>query len=167
MKPQTAFRLFPMPMHSVFLLVVWLGLNNSLAPGQILLGAILAVVIPLLISGLHTPQPRIRRFGHAVRYLLMVMYDIVVANIEVAVRILGPMKKLKPGFVAVPIETSNELMLTILASTISLTPGTVSAEVTQDRKWLYVHVLHLEDEQALIRQIKDRYEGRLREVFGC
>ncbi|OZG72854.1 Na+/H+ antiporter subunit E [Hahella sp. CCB-MM4] len=167
MKAQSSFRLFPMPLHSIFLLLVWLGLNNTLAPGHIVLGGILAFLIPLVVAGLHTPQPRVQRYGLACRYVLMVMYDIVVANIEVAIRILGPMKNLKPGFVAVPIETHNELMLTILASTISLTPGTVSAEVTKDRKWLYVHVLHMEDEEALIQQIKERYERKLREVFGC
>ncbi|WP_020410435.1 Na+/H+ antiporter subunit E [Hahella ganghwensis] len=162
-----ASRLLPMPMHSVLLLVSWLILNNSVSPGHIVLGAFLAFTIPLLVSGLHTPQPGIRRYGLAVRYALMVMYDIVVANIEVALKIVGPLKNLQPALIAVPMDITNDLLLTVLASTISLTPGTVSAELSEDRKWLYVHVLNLEDEEALIRQIKQRYEKKLREMFEC
>ncbi len=171
MKAQPRFRFFPMPAHSLLLFVAWLVLNNTLAPGHLVLGALLAIVIPWLVAGLAAPQPAIKRYDLAGKYLLIVLYDIVVANIEVAIKVLGPVGKLRPGFVAVPLDFSgdspNELLITLLASTISLTPGTVSAEVSQDRKWLYVHVLHLEDEQALITQIKQRYEGKLKEIFGC
>jgi multicomponent K+:H+ antiporter subunit E len=57
--------------------------------------------------------------------------------------------------------------LTIFTSSVSLTPGTVSVELSEDRKWLYVHALHLEDEQELIDLIKARYEAPLKEIFGC
>lgn len=167
MKLQTRNRWIPMPAQSFLLFFVWLLLNNSIAPGQILLGAFLAWTIPLLVSPMQARQPRVLRHGLAVRYTLMVMYDILVANFEVAMRVLGPNSRLNPAFVAVPLDLEGALPITLLASTISLTPGTVSAEVSENQRWLYVHALHLEDETALIEQIKSRYEAPLKEIFGC
>ena len=167
MKAQPRFRYLPMPAHSLLLFVAWLALNNTLASGHLVLAGFLAIAIPLLVVGLESAQPAVKRYDLALLYVLMVLYDIVIANLEVALKVLGPTQKLRPAFVAVPIETRNELILTLLASTISLTPGTVSAEISQDRHWLYVHVLHLEDEQALVALIRQRYEGKLREIFGC
>ena len=89
------------------------------------------------------------------------------ANFEVAMLVLGSTKKLNPAFVAVPMDITYELPITILASTVSLTPGTVSAEISEDKKWLYVHVLNLTDQDALIAQIKQRYERPLMEIFEC
>jgi multicomponent K+:H+ antiporter subunit E len=156
-----------MPRHSALLLIVWLLLNNTLAPGQIVLGALLALLIPLLCAPLRTRQPRVRRPLLALGYLLRLMGDIVVANVEVARLVLGPLQRLQPAFVALPLEIEGELPITLLASTISLTPGTVSAELSCDRKWLYIHALHLTDEQALIAKIKSRYEAPLKEIFAC
>lgn len=156
-----------MPAQSLILFLVWLLLNNSLSPGQILLGALLALSIPLLVAPLQRPQPQVRRPGLALRYALRVVWDILVANFEVARRVLGPTSTLRPAFVALPLDIEGELPLTLLASTISLTPGTLSADLSEDKRWLYIHVLHLTDEAALIAEIKQRYEAPLREIFGC
>ncbi|MBA4501018.1 Na+/H+ antiporter subunit E [Marinobacterium marinum] len=161
------FRWLPMPVHSVLLFVVWLLLNNTLAPGHLVLGAFLALAIPLLCAPLQTPQPIVHRPLLAIRYAFRVLGDIVVANIEVALLVMGPMRKLRPSFVAVPLDITSDLPLTVLASTVSLTPGTVSAELSDDQRWLYVHALHLTDEQALIETIKTRYEAPLKEIFAC
>jgi multicomponent K+:H+ antiporter subunit E len=103
----------------------------------------------------------------ALKYILKVLGDIVVANIEVAILVLGPVRRLQPAFVAVPLDIKEELPITLLASTVSLTPGTVSSELSSDHKWLYIHALHVTDEQALIATIKSRYEAPLREIFAC
>lgn len=98
----------------------------------------------------------------------MVLGDIVVANIQVALLVVGPMRRINPGFVAVPLDLQETLPITVLASTVTMTPGTVSAEVTEDRKWLYVHVLDMpEDEQEVIGHIKQRYEAAIKEIFAC
>ncbi|MGB3668413.1 MAG: Na+/H+ antiporter subunit E [Bermanella sp.] len=156
-----------MPLHSLLLLTVWLLLNNTMAPGHLVLGSFLAITIPLLTSGMQNPQPSFHKPFTIIRYVFMVLGDIVVANFEVAFLILGPNKKLNPAFVAIPLEIEFELPITILASTVSLTPGTVSAEISEDKKWLYVHVLNLTDKDELIAQIKSRYERPLMEIFQC
>lgn len=167
MKTKPRFRFLPMPVHSLLLFVVWLLLNNTIAPGHIVLAALLAIAIPMLTSGLQDPQPGFRKPFLTLKYALKVVGDIIVANFEVALLVIGPARKLNPAFVAVPMDIQHEFPITILASTVSLTPGTVSAEISEDKRWLYVHVLHLSDKDELIALIKQRYERPLMEIFGC
>lgn len=167
MRSQPRFRFLPMPLHSLLLFVVWLLLNNTVAPGHLVLAAFLALTIPLISSGMQSPQPSFHHPLLTIRYVLMVLGDIIVANFEVALLVLGPSKKLTPGFIAVPLTIKHELPITILASSVSLTPGTVSAEISEDKQWLYVHVLHLKNKDELIALIKQRYEQPLLEIFEC
>lgn len=161
-------RILPMPLHSLMLLIVWLMINSTLSLGHILLGAVLGVLIPLLCAPLRVPQRAVARPMKAISYVFVVLKDIVVANIQVALIVVGPMRKVKPGFVAVPLDLSDTFPITVLASTVTMTPGTVSGEVSTDKKWLYVHVLDMpDDEQEVIDFIKQRYEARVKEIFGC
>lgn len=166
MKPST-FRLLPMPFHSVLLFTIWLLLNNSLSAGHLLLATIFAIIIPWAVNSMTTDRPRIQKPMLAISYVLMVLKDILSANFTVALLVIGPVKKLHPGFIAVPLDITSELGITLLASTVSLTPGTVSADISEDQKWLYIHALHLENSEALIADIKSRYETPLKEIFGC
>jgi multicomponent K+:H+ antiporter subunit E len=98
----------------------------------------------------------------------LLLVDIIISNLIVAKQVLGvPRSGLQPGFVAIPMDLKEALPITILASTISLTPGTVSIEITEDRKTLYVHALHVESETELVGRIKHRYEKPLKEIFEC
>ncbi|KZX02278.1 cation:proton antiporter [Pseudoalteromonas luteoviolacea] len=178
MRLEARYKWLPTPFRSLLLFLVWLLLNNTVALGHVILGAILAIVIPLITHPFRTKQPLVVRPFRALRHLMLVLYDILTANIEVAIKILGPTKKLKPGFVKVPLDLQEAMPITILASTVSLTPGTVSAEVypwpetIEDekeacQKFLLIHVLDLDDEESLIATIKSRYEAPLKEIFEC
>jgi multicomponent K+:H+ antiporter subunit E len=150
------------------LLVVWLMLNSTISPGHILLGTVLAIIIPVLCASLRVPQPKIKRPLKTVSYILLVLKDVIVANFEVAFLVVGPMHRIKPGLIAVPLDLVDILPITVLVSTVTMTPGTVSADVSKDKKWLYVHVLDMpENEQEVIDLIKQRYESRVKEIFGC
>ncbi|NMM41235.1 Na+/H+ antiporter subunit E [Pseudoalteromonas arctica] len=178
MRLESRFRWLPTPFRSALLFVVWLLLNNSVSAGHLVLAVIFAILIPLVSFPFREPQPLIIKPGLALKQLIIVMYDIITANMQVALLILGPVKKLRPAFVKVPIELSHAMPITILASTVSLTPGTVSAEVypipeslaegeQPMQRYLLIHVLDLDDEQALINTIKQRYEAPLKEIFQC
>ena len=158
-------RLLPSPLLSIALLVVWLLLNNTLAPGQVLLGALLALGLPLLTDRLRPERVRIRRPLKAVRLLLVVLVDIVLANIEVARRILGPEAALRPRFVWLPLDIRDPSGIAALAGIITLTPGTVSSDLTADRRYLLVHAFNCDDPAALVASIKQRYERPLMESF--
>jgi multicomponent K+:H+ antiporter subunit E len=161
-------RLFPHPWLSIVLLVCWLLLMNDVSPGNILLGAVLGCVISFAVgAGLWMRPVRFGRPWLLVRLALHVLYDIVIANVEVALLVLGPTQKLRPAFIEVPLDSTHEIALTALISIVSLSPGTLCAELSDDRTRLIVHVLDLDDEAALVAQIKTRYEAPLMEIFAC
>lgn len=178
MRFEPKLRWLPTPYRSLLLFIVWLLLNQSLEAVHLFFATILAVVIPLITIRFRDPQPLIERPLLALRYILRVLADIVSANAEVALLILGPRHKLKPAFVRVPLDLQHPLPITILASTVSMTPGTVSAEIypsVEDlpegeplpQRWLLIHVLNMDNEAELIASIKQRYEAPLKEIFQC
>lgn len=160
-------RILPHPLLSAILLFTWLLMVNDFSLGHWLLGAFLGLALPLLCRNLLLSTPRIRRPGLLLRFIALVLYDIVVANLQVARLVLGPKARLQPGFVEIPLELTDDLAITILASVITLTPGTVSADLSDDRRMLLVHGLDVPDPQALAADIKARYEAPLKEVFEC
>ena len=164
MKPR---RWLPHPLLSLTLLLVWLLLVNDMSLGHWLLGALLGWLIPLLSQVFWINPPRVRKPLKLCLFFLRILGDIVIANLQVAKLILGPSARLRPAFVEIPMLLEDELALTMLASIISLTPGTVSADLSDDRKILLVHSLDVDDEAALVEQIKRRYEAPLLEVFAC
>lgn len=163
--------LFATPLRSASLLLVWCALHNSFSPLILLTGVLLALLIPWLSRGFREPQPAVRRYGLLLRYLLMVLWDIIVANLQVIKVVLGPNSAMRPGFVLLPLDLTEPLPLTILAGTICLTPGTVSAELlprsANKPQFLLLHVLDLQDEARLIAELKQRYEMPLKEIFAC
>jgi len=160
-------RLLPTPTLSLVLLVVWLLLVRSIAPGQLILGAFLAVGIPLLTRGFWEPLPQVRHPLKLAWFVLVVLYDIVKANVQVSLLILSPKREPHPGFIEYPLQVKEPLTITLLANTITMTPGTVSTNIRLDRSSLLIHVLDMEDEQALVREIQERYERPLKEIFEC
>lgn len=162
--------LVPHPLLSSVLVVCWLWLNNTLAPGHVLLGAALAVGIPY-VTRRFWPEPTVIRHPlRVVEYLAVVSYDIVVANLQVAALILGPVSRLRPAFVRVPLALRTDFAVTALASTVTLTPGTVSVEIVDDAaggRVLVVHALRCLDPDDLAQTIKQRYERRLKEILEC
>lgn len=163
-------RLLPHPLLSLLLLVCWLWLNNTLAMGHVVLGAALGVGIPW-VTRRFWPEPlRVGRPLRALQYLALVTWDIVIANLQVAALIVGPLSRLRPAFVRVPLDLRTDFAVTVLASTVTLTPGTVSVEIEDagaGRRVLLVHALRCLDAADMVRTIKERYERRLMEILEC
>ncbi len=153
------------PLMSCVLFAVWLLLNNTLSAGHVVLAALFAIAVPWLTERLRPTRPRFARPRVIMRLAAVVLRDIVVANIDVARRILGPEHAITPGFVWIPLALRDPHAIVSLAGIISLTPGTLSVDVTTDRRYLLVHAFHLDDEAALVTTIKARYEAPLREIF--
>lgn len=155
----------PHPILSLTLLIVWLLLNNTIAMGHVVLGSILAIVIPMVTSSFWPEKVCIRHPATLFRFIAVVLWDILIANVIVAKLILGKRDSLQPKFLHIPLDLEHPLAISLLANTISLTPGTVSCDVDQDRKILLVHGLHEEDPADTIESIKSRYEAPLKKVF--
>lgn len=160
-------RLFPLPFTSFAILVLWLILASSYTAGSLVMGALVAVLIPLWTVRFWPDRPLVRKPLRAVSFALLVLRDIVAANIVVARQVLGPLGRIRPGFVDVPLDLDDPFVATILGGIVTLTPGTVSIDIDMDRRLLHVHALDVPDPDALIAEIKSRYEQPLKEIFGC
>lgn len=159
-------RLLPAPLLSALLFGAWLMLNESVSTGHLLIAAVLALGVPAFTLRFSPDRPAMRRWPVAMRLTLTVLRDIVVSNIDVARRVLGPESALQPRFVWVPLDVQTPHAIVALAGIITLTPGTLSSELTDDRRFLLVHALHCTDEAALVADIKARYEAPLLEILG-
>lgn len=158
-------RVLPRPVFSLVLWVTWLLAVGSVSFGSLLMGAVLALAVPWLFRTFWPEAPALQSVGALLRYLWIVAFDIVVANLIVAKLILGPSKRLRPDWLEIPLDIEHPYAISILASTISLTPGTVSSNLSGDRKTLLVHSLDCPDPEEEIERIKQRYELPLKEMF--
>lgn len=158
-------RFLPSPLLSVAVLVLWLLLAGDFSSGSFVLALALAIALPLCAGLLQPEHPHLHRLPAILKLSGRVLWDIIVSNIEVARRILGSESSIRPGFIWVPLEIHDLHGITALASIISLTPGTLSTELTEDRRYLLVHCFDLDDAEATIGDIKSRYESLLREIF--
>jgi len=157
----------PAPLLSVVLLLTWLLLVNTPSAAQLLLGAVFGWSLPLLLRRFRLHDTRVRHPLLLVPLLLVMIKDILIANARVIPLILGSNARLRPAFIEYPLALPHDFAVSILASMVSLAPGTVSADLSTDRRTLLIHVLHLDDTDALIGQIRRDYEMPLRRIFGC
>lgn len=158
-------KIVPRPILSLILTLVWVMLSDAITFGSVILGALLGFLIPLLIRRLLDDRPVVKKPLLLLRYTLRVLLDILVANVEVAWLIARPWRRPRPAFVEYPLTLTGEFSITLLASTISLTPGTLSANLRLDGRTLLIHVLDAEDEKAIIDEIHHRYERPLLEIY--
>lgn len=159
-------RLLPYPFASAGLFILWLVLNRTLAPGQILLGIIVSVAGGLLLATLDAPKTRLRPVAAALRLSALVVVDIVRSNIEVARIVLAPgIRTRTSGFIDIPLDLRDPYGLAALACIITSTPGTLWVNFDATTGMLTIHVLDLVEEADWSRRIKGRYERLLLEIF--
>lgn len=155
---------FPQPWLSLILFTTWQLLSDGVSGASVVMGIVLAWLIPQITEGFWPERPAFLKSWRMPRYLVIVLKDIVVASFSVARLILSP-REPRPIFVCYPLQLEHPLAISILASTISLTPGTVSADVSDDQKTLLIHALDAGSDQEVIDAIHRRYEKPLMEMF--
>ncbi|MDX8351261.1 Na+/H+ antiporter subunit E [Cognatiyoonia sp. IB215182] len=159
-------RLIPHPLLSLTLVLVWIGLVNTFTLGNLILGSIFGLIIPIVTAAYWPNRPAISRPLKIVEYMLIVLWDIVVANVEVAMIILFKRERtIHSQWIPIPLELTSAEAITVLAGTITMTPGTVSATLAADCNAILVHCLHTDDPDSVRDAIKSRYESRLLEIF--
>jgi multicomponent K+:H+ antiporter subunit E len=159
-------RLLPHPALSVLVAVVWMLLVNAFTIGALFLAVVIGVLAPLVTSRFWPARPKIRFGPDMAGYVGIVLWDIVEANFQVAWIILTRRNRdIRSRWLAVPLALRSPEAITVLAGTITLTPGTVTADVSADGRALLVHALDVADPEAEVARIKQRYETRLLKVF--
>ncbi len=158
--------LFPHPFLTILLIVVWCLLSNGFTLGTIVFGAILGILIPQATAAYWPDAPRGIRAFKMLEYVLIVIWDIIVANVNVAWVVLARRNRdMRTTWVTVPLDLRTPEAIAILAGTITLTPGTVTADMSDKGHCLLVHALDASDADSVRDEIKGRYERRLKEIF--
>jgi multicomponent K+:H+ antiporter subunit E len=159
-------RFLPHPLLTLLLVAVWQMLVNYVSLGTIVFGLILGIVIPLVTAPYWPDRPRLKNPVMIIEFILVVLWDIVVANVIVAKTILFTRNAdMRPTWITVPLDLHSPEAITVLAGTITMTPGTVSSDIAADGRSLLVHCLNAADPDAVRDEIKQRYERRLKEIF--
>lgn len=159
-------KILPHPILTLLLVIVWQMLVNKITPGNIVLGLGLGIAIPILTAAYWPDRPRLKNPTMVVEYALVVLWDICVANVKVASIILFRRNvNLHSTWITVPLDLKTPEAITALAGTITMTPGTVSSDLSADGRSLLVHCLDTGDPNTTRDEIKSRYERRLKEIF--
>ncbi len=156
------------PLLSLLLLAGWLLLVDEYSsPGHWVFALVLALGIPRLLGHWWPPFPRVVSWSALIVFVCRGLTDIVLGNLQVARLALGPQAHLEPVFVTFETRLDNELAVYMMLSAISLAPGSVSTRFDENSRQVEVHALHCTDREALVEEIRERYERQLQKVFAC
>jgi multicomponent K+:H+ antiporter subunit E len=158
-------RILPHPLASAGLFVLWLLLNQTLAPGPVLVAMAVALLGGLMLARLRPASVRVTQPGLVLRLAGAMAVDVIRSNFAVAQVILGRKRSRRSGFIRIQLETRNPWALASLALILTATPGTAWVEYDTEDGWLLLHVLDLIDEESWARIVRERYERPLMEIF--
>lgn len=149
------------------LAAVWVGLTGDVTLATFVVGMILGVIIIQLFGRrtLKVLKLNIRHFWPLIQLFFIFLYELLVANLTVLRKVFSPKLNIKPGIIKVPIEVEGPFWITTLANMITLTPGTLTVEVSPDNDYMYVHCLNIDNEDSIVSDIKDTFEKKIQEVY--
>ncbi len=150
---------------NIALAMIWAALTGNFNPLNILLGFGLGYLILYIVRGVLGPTDYFAKVGQLIGFIGFFLWEVLIANLRVARRVLSSHRQMHPRVIAVPLETCNEAEIALIANFISLTPGTLSLDVSSDRCTLYVHVMDAPDPEAARQEIKQGFERRVLELF--
>jgi multicomponent Na+:H+ antiporter subunit E len=151
---------------AALLALAWVALTGDLSLANLVFALLLGGLAMALAWPLG-PYPLFARV-RPVKAVVLLLYfagQVVIANLKVAAAVLGPRRLLRPALVAVPLDIQDDDQIAVLSNMITLTPGTLSLEVSEDRKTLYVHAIYASSAEDLRREIKEGFEHRVREAL--
>jgi multicomponent Na+:H+ antiporter subunit E len=149
-------------LFNILLALLWAAVTGSFSPGTLIFGFIVGYLALLLAQPMLGPSAYYTRLWRATVYAVLFVWDLLRSSVIVAYDVLTPGLAGAPAVVAVPLEVRSSVAITLLANTISLTPGTLSLDVSDDRSTLYVHSMYHGDDLDRIRADIKRVEARVK-----
>lgn len=150
---------------NVFLAAVWAFAMGEFSLGNLAIGFALGYAVLWLGGSLFGSSAYCRRLPRLVELVVFFLWELVLANLRVAVEVITPRNRMRPGIIALPLDARSDLEIMLLAGLIALTPGSLSLGVSDDRRVLYVHAMYLHDIEKTKQSLKNGFERRLLEVL--
>jgi multicomponent Na+:H+ antiporter subunit E len=152
---------------NILLALVWVGMTADFTPRNLAVGFLLGLLILFFTRRVVGAPNYLIKVRQVTGLHLFMIWELIKANLRVAYEVLTPGYAMRPGVIALPLDAKTDVEITLLANLITLTPGTLSLDVSSDRRVLYIHIMHLDDQDLDIvrRKIKDGLERRILEVL--
>jgi multicomponent Na+:H+ antiporter subunit E len=152
---------------NILLALVWVGMTGDFTPGNFMIGFALGLLILFFARRVVGTPNYLAKSGQVLELILFVIWELILANLRVAYDVLTPGYHMRPGVVAIPLDARTDAEITLLANLITLTPGTLSLDVSSDRRMLYIHVMYIDNDdlEEVRRKIKAGFERRVLEVL--
>lgn len=147
------------------LAMAWVALTGKFVLANFIFGFVLSYLIMWVTSRDDNSRKYYNRIPRVIAFIFYFLYELIKANVQVAYDVVTPTFYMRPGIVAIPLSAKTDLEITLLANLISLTPGTLSLDISDDREVLYVHGMFIRDKQSFIKSIKSGFERRLLEIM--
>jgi len=152
-------------LSNILLTFIWVALTGNFAFANYFFGFLLSFFMLWLITSGTGEAKYFRILPKVITFFFFFLYELVKANLQVAYEVMTPNFNMSPGIVKVPLDVKSNLEITFLANLISLTPGTLSLDVSDDKKVLYVHSMYITSKESFIRSIKNGFEKRILEIL--
>ena len=150
---------------SLLLAIVWMIVIGEFSPLSLLLGFLLAYTLVALAWGGGDSFKYFRRAWLAFRFFIFFIRELIIANLRIAYYTLSPLTKLRPGILAIELDEMTDIEITVLGSLVTLTPGTLTLDVSDDKRVMFVHFMHLDDPDRMRREVREEFARRLLEVM--
>lgn len=151
-------------LSNLLLTFIWVALTGSFEFANVLFGFLLSYFLLWVILSGSGSSRYFKLMPKIVAFFFFFIYELVKANLQVAYEVMSPGLNMKPGIVALPLDVKSDFEITMLANLITLTPGTLSLDVSEDRKVLFVHSMYITDKEEFIKGIKKGFEKRIIEI---
>ncbi len=150
---------------NIFLTLVWVALSGEFGPGNFFFGFLLGFCVILVLARKDESKKYALIIPKLISFMFFFIYHVIVANLIVAFDVITRHNYMTPGIVKVPLDAKSDIEITLLANFITLTPGTLSLDVSTDKKVLYIHSMYIKSEESFIKSIKNGFERRLLEIM--
>ena len=150
---------------NLLLSLAWIALTGQFMPINLIIGFALGYILLWIMQRSGEPSNYFLKGRQVVHFILFFAWEVIVANVRVAYDVLTPRQRMTPGIIAIPLDVKTDREITILANLITLTPGTLSLDVSTDRRVLYIHAMYIQDVDRFKESIKKELETRLLEVL--
>ncbi|PKP26048.1 MAG: Na+/H+ antiporter subunit E [Bacteroidetes bacterium HGW-Bacteroidetes-2] len=152
-------------LSNILLTFIWVALTGSFVFLNFLFGFVVSFLILWVITVGSGDAKYFKIMPKLIAFIFFFLYELIKANLQVAYDVVTPKFYMTPGIVRVPLDAETNMEITLLANLISLTPGTLSLDVSDDKKVLYVHSMYISDKEKFIEGIKNGFEKRLLEIL--
>ena len=150
---------------NLLLSFIWVALTGSMYYSNFLFGFLLGFFILWVMNRNETDQRYFYRVPKTIGFIFFFLYEMIVANVQVAYDVITPIYFFKPGIIRYPLQANTDLEINLLSTMISMTPGTLILDISEDKKSLFIHVMYLKDKETFIAQIKNGFEKKLLEIL--